>query len=50
MDVVTNFEAVEKLALLLESELEDMVSTSWSTVGQKVKWMKRAPKGKNGKI
>ena len=49
VDVVTSFEAVEKLALLLESELEEMVSTSWSTVGPKVKSMKGTPKGKNGK-
>ena len=37
VDKITKFEAVEKLALLLESELEEMVSTSWSTVGPKVK-------------
>ena len=49
VDVVTIFEAVEKLALLLESELEDMVSTSWSTVGPKVKSTKGTPKGKHGK-
>ena len=32
VDVVTSFEAVENLAFLLESKLEDMVSTSGSTV------------------
>ena len=49
MDVVTSFEAVEKLAPLLESELEDMVSTSWSAIGPKVKSMKGTPEGKNRK-
>ena len=49
VDVVTSCEAMKKLALLLESELEDMVSTSWSTVGPKVKSMTGTPKGKNRK-
>ena len=49
VDEVTSFEAVEKLALLLESELEEMVSTSWSAVGPKVKSVKGTLKGKGGK-
>ena len=49
VDVVTSFEGVDKLAPLSESGLEDMVSTSWSTVGPKVKSMNGTPKGKNGK-
>ena len=36
VDIVTSFENVEKYALALESELEEMVSTTRSTVGQKV--------------
>ena len=48
VDVVASFEAVEKLTLLLESELEEMMSTSWSTVGPMVKSMKGTPKGGKG--
>ena len=46
--VVTIYEVVERLALLLESELEELVSTSWSTVGPKVKLVKGTPKGGKG--
>ena len=46
--MVTSYEAVERLAILLESELEELVSTSWSTVGPKVKSVKGTPKGGKG--
>ena len=46
---MTNFESVEKYALVLESELEDLVTTSRSLVTPKVKSVKGNPKGKNGK-
>ena len=54
VDVTTTFEAVENLAILLESELQELVSPSWSTVGPKIKTVKGTPTGgkggKNGKI
>ena len=48
VDVVTSYEAVERLAILLESELEELVSTSWATVAPKVKSVKGTPKGGKG--
>ena len=48
MDSLTSFENVEKYALVFKSELEEMVSTSWSTVIPKVKSVKGITKGKNG--
>ena len=50
VDVVTSFEAVEKLAILLESELEELVSTLWSTAAPRVKSTRGTPEGgKDGK-
>ena len=49
VDIVTSLENVEKLALVLESELEEMVSATRSTVGSKVKSVTGTPKGKTGK-
>ena len=50
MDILTTFENVEKFATVLEGELEDIVSTSWTTVTPKIKSVKgNDAKGKNGK-
>ena len=43
VDVLTSYEAMETLAILVESELEELVSTSWSTVGPKVESVKGTP-------
>ena len=51
VDVVTSYEAAERLAILLESELGELASTSWSTAAPKVKAVKGTPKGgKGGKM
>ena len=49
MDILTSFESVENLALILESKIEEMVTMSWSIVTPKVKSINGNPKGKNGK-
>jgi hypothetical protein len=46
VDILANAESLEKFSLVLESELEDMVTASWQTVTVKVKTMKGTPKGK----
>ena len=48
VDVVTSYKAAERLEFLLESELEELVSTSWSTVGPKVKSVTGTPKEGKG--
>ena len=48
MDEVTIYKAVERQAILVEGELEELVSTSWSTVGRRVKSVKGTPKGGKG--
>ena len=50
MDIIRSVEKnVEKYGLILESELEEMVSAAWTTVGPKIKSMEGTPKGKTGK-
>lgn len=49
VDILTTFESVENLATIIESEIEDMVTMSWSVVTPKVKSINGTPKGKNGK-
>ena len=46
VDILANAESLEKFAIVLESELEDMVTASWQTVTAKVKTLKGTPKGK----
>ena len=48
VDVVTSFEAVEKLAVLLETKLGELVSTSRSSVAPRVKSANGTPKGGKG--
>ena len=49
VEILTNFESVEKFSLILVSELEEMVTTSWSIVTPKVKTVQGNPERKNGK-
>ena len=49
VDVGTTEEAVSKITLLPEGELEESVSATWTTVGPKIKSMKGNPKGDKGK-
>ena len=46
VDILANAESLEKFAIVLESELEDMVTASWQTATAKVKTLKGTPKGK----
>ena len=46
VDVVTSKESVEKLALTLEGDLEQSVSSTWTTITPKVKAITADPKGK----
>ena len=43
---MTSKEAVEKLSLILEGELEQSVSSAWATITPKVKTILSVPKGK----
>ena len=43
---MTSKEAVEKLSLILEGELEQSVSSTWTTITPKVKTVLSDPKGK----
>jgi hypothetical protein len=49
VDIQTTYEGVEKLMTILEVELDDMVSQTWTVVPPKIKSIKGTPKGKNGK-
>jgi hypothetical protein len=49
VDIQTTYEGVEKLMTILEGELDDMVSQTWTTVTPKLKSIKGTPKGKVGK-
>ena len=49
VDILTTFESVENLATIVESEIDDLVTMSWSVVTPKVKSINRNPKGKSGK-
>ena len=49
VDMLTSFESVVKFALIFESEIEEMVTMSWSIVTPKVKSINGNPKGMNGK-
>ena len=46
VDILANAESLEKFTMVLESELEDMVTASWQMVTPKVKSLKGTPKGK----
>ena len=50
VDVATTAEAVDQLSLILEGELEESVSSSWSTVTPKLKTIKGNPKQKKRKL
>ena len=49
MDTNTTEEAVSQIALLLEGELEESVTATWTTVGPKIKSVEGNPKGDKGK-
>ena len=49
VDTVTTEEGVQKIALLIEGELEDAITGTWTLVTPKVKSMKGNGKGKDGK-
>jgi hypothetical protein len=46
VDIVTTLEAVEQLALILEGELEQSVSTKWTQENPKINSINGTPKGK----
>ena len=46
VDVATTKEAVDQLPMILEGELEQGVSSKWTTIAPKVKIIKGNPKGK----
>ena len=49
VDIQTTYEGVEKLTTIVEGELDDMVTQSWSVVPPRVKSINGTPKGKKGK-
>ena len=49
VDIQTTYEGVEKLMTVIEGELDDMITQSWSVVPPRVKSIKGTPKGKKGK-
>jgi hypothetical protein len=49
VDVVTSKEAVESLALILEGELEQSISSTWTTINPKVKAISADSKGLEGR-
>ena len=49
VDAETTQEAVNQLSIILESELEESVSSTWPTFGPKVKSIKGTTNGKEGK-
>jgi hypothetical protein len=49
VDTVTTEEGVQKIALLIEGEIEDAITGTWTQVSPKVKSMKGNGKGKDGK-
>ena len=50
VDTITTEEAVNQIALLIEGEIEDSITGTWTTVGSpKIKQVKGNPKGKEGK-
>jgi hypothetical protein len=49
VDTITTEEAVQKIALLIEGEIEDAIAGTWTQVSPKVKSMKENGKGKDGK-
>ena len=49
VDSITTEEAVSQIALLIEGEIEDSITGTWTQVGPKIKTMKENPKGDKGK-
>ena len=49
VDTQTTYEGVDKLITIMEGELDDMVTQSWSVVPPRVKSINGSPKGKKGK-
>ena len=49
VDTITTEEAVSQIALLIEGEIEDSITGTWTTVSPKIKQVKGNPKGKEGK-
>ena len=49
VDTITTEEAVSQIALLIEGEIEDSITGTWTQVGPKIKSMKGNPKGDKGK-
>ena len=45
VDIQTTYEGVDKLMTVMEGELDDMVTQSWTVVTPKVKSIKGTPKG-----
>ena len=49
VDIQTTYEGVEKLMTVMEGELDDMVTQTWTVVPPKIKSIKGTTKGKAGK-
>ena len=49
VDMQTTYESVEKIATIVEGELDDMVTQSWSVVQPRIKSITGNPTGKKGK-
>jgi hypothetical protein len=49
VDIQTTYEGVEKIMTIMEGELDDMVTQTWTVVPPKIKSIKGTTKGKKGK-